>query len=100
MKQEHAKGQLQVMSDSRTVWVNDNTGCCVGRFAWAGIDVHHPSDRQIELGKQCLDCKKGPTTFLDWRHFQDAMFTIYATVIGDSHMPKFLLEPASPSITK
>lgn len=80
----------EVSSDGRTVWVNDKTGCNVGRFAWAGIDVHHSAQRQVELGQQCLDCKKGPTNMDDWLSFQAAMRLHHGVIVGDEHMPNFL----------
>jgi hypothetical protein len=57
--------ETEITTDGKTVWVNDSQGCCIGRFSKHGIDVHHGIETQMEIGKQCLDCKPGPTTLDD-----------------------------------
>lgn len=80
----------EITTDSKTVWVNDSQGCCIGRFSKNGIDVHHNIKTQMENSISCLDCKPGPTTIDDWRHFQTAMLAHYKIVIDDKYMPFFL----------
>ena len=80
----------EVLYDGRNVWVNSAAGCCIGRFSWAGIDIHHDAMKQIELGRQCLDCKKGPTTIEDWRWFVEEMKFHYNVGVPDECMPGFL----------
>lgn len=81
---------IEITHDSRTVWINDAEGCCIGRFSKHGIDVHHDMAGQIELGVSCLDCKCGPTTIADWLAFKEAMFKHHQVVVGDERMPVFL----------
>lgn len=78
--------------DGKTVWVNNDQGCCIGRFSKHGIDVHHDIKTQMEEGKVCQDCKPGPTTIDDWRCFQASMLAHYKIVIDDKYMP-FYLKP-------
>lgn len=79
----------EIMSDGKTVWVNGADGCCLGRFSWAGIDVHKDAEGQQESG-QCLDCKAGPTTYEDWLRFKDGMLQHYNVKIAKKHIPQFL----------
>ena len=81
--------QHEVSSDGKTAWVNGADGCCLGRFSWAGIDVHKDAQAQM-VGGQCLDCKAGPTTTEDWMRFKEGMRHYYGVSIHDRHMPKFL----------
>jgi hypothetical protein len=88
-------GSFEIVSDGRTVWVNAEDGCCVGRFSVNGIDVHHDGASQLALGKQCLDCKPGPCDLSDWRHFQRAMREHYGIWINTKHRPEYLWEDAA-----
>ena len=87
-------GGMEIMSDGRTVWVNGSDGGLLGRFSRAGIDIHHPVAAQVETGKQCLNCKPGPTDGTDWTAFRDGMRDIYGAEISDRHTPDFLKVPA------
>lgn len=89
------ENNCEITSDGRMVWINDNSGCCVGRFGKNGIDVHHSGPMQMDLGEQCLEFKIGPTNFSDWRDFQGAMKRHYRVMVKDAHMPKFLSGAAS-----
>jgi hypothetical protein len=83
--------EAEVFGDGRTVWVNSGTtGASIGRFSWAGIDIHHDAEEQLTLGKQCLDCKRGPTTLEDWVHFVDGMKQHFGAIVPQSLMPRFL----------
>jgi hypothetical protein len=82
--------KAQVESDGKTVWVNSETGMCVGRFSWAGIDIHHDYEAQIQFGRQCMHCKKGPTNAEDWDAFKAEMATHYGVRIDNRHAPRFL----------
>jgi hypothetical protein len=79
----------EIMSDGRTVWVND-AFCNVGRFSRTGVDIHKTADEQMKTGTQCLDCKAGSTTRADWEHFKSTMLRIYGADIEDKYMPEFL----------
>ena len=82
----------EVMSDGRTVWVNAADGCCVGRFSEKGIDVHYNAEKQLLFGRQCLQCKRGPTDLADWYEFKHAMHLHYTITVAEKHRPKFLGE--------
>ncbi len=82
--------QFQILSDGKVVWVNAADGCCVGRFAKSGIDIHHTGEVQVSLGEQCLDCRTGPCGADDWIYFQNGMMKAYGLAIGDEHRPLVL----------
>ena len=82
----------EVMSDGRTVWVNAADGCCVGRFSKQGIDVHYGAEQQMLIGRQCLQCKKGPCDAEDWLEFRAAMRLHFNINVAEAHAPTFLAE--------
>jgi hypothetical protein len=90
---------VEIMSDGKTVWINDSNGCNIGRFCRNGIDIHYSGDQQIALGHQCLDCKIGPCTDADWEHFKVGMSKSYAVVISDKHKPHNLVPMTKLSLT-
>ena len=45
-----AKRQYKIETDGTTVWVNSETGMCIGRFGRNGVDVHRDFEAQLELG--------------------------------------------------
>lgn len=90
MHEMHFKSEdgrdLQLISDGKTVWVNDEEGACVGRFGSGGVDVHRPAGEQ-ELHGQCLDCIKGepfrlPPSWM-WKAFKRSMKKHYGISIPD-----------------
>lgn len=81
----------EIFGNGKTVWVNGSDGSSLGRFSWAGIDIHHPVSMQME-GKVCYDCRKGPTNLQDWSDFKSIMKARYQAEISDRLMPKFLKE--------
>ena len=81
----------EIISDGKVVWINGSDGCNIGRFSRNGIDIHHSAEKQITAGSQCLDCKAGPCTDVDWEHFKLGMLRIYNILIGDNHKPRNLL---------
>lgn len=82
--------KTQIDSDGKTVWMNGEDGCCLARFSWFGIDIHHDFATQAAGAGQCLDCKKGPTTLADWLQFQTGVLKHYGVKVAKRHMPKFL----------
>jgi len=72
----------EVLSDGRTVWVNDERGC-VARFGPTGIDVH----RCDGSGKECLFCMHGRMKAEDWRAFREAVRIHHGYEIDDRHRP-------------
>lgn len=55
-----------------TIWVNKGGGA-IGRFSRFGIDVHHDTETQIALGKQCMDCTHSRPTQEEWLRFKSSM---------------------------
>lgn len=88
-------GEVQIQSDGKTVWVNHNTGCMIGRFSARGIDVHHLVKDEPEL--HCLDCRPGllPLSPLprreEWDSFKASMLKHHKVWV-----PEGLLEFLSP----
>lgn len=80
----------EIISDGKTVWVNDSSGCCIGRFSRNGIDVHHTGKVQMDTGYECIDCKPGRTTIEDWKAFQKGMKEHHGVTVPDRKKPKFL----------
>lgn len=91
---------IQIDSDGRTVWVNDHTSTCIGRFGFGGVDIHHSWEEQIERGQQCLACEKGPTDRGHWERFKAKMFQHYKVVVTDRHMPHRLRGAKVPGEVK
>ena len=77
----------QIVSDGTTVWVNDATGYCLGRFGRMGIDVHvPPSD---DGGRECLYCMSTyAVTIDDWQSFVSKMREHHGVKISHEYMPK------------
>lgn len=80
----------EVTYDGKTVWINGDDSCCIGRFSKNGIDIHHGMTTQMRLGVSCLDCKSGPMTIADWHAFRASMLEYYGVVIEEKCMPTFL----------
>lgn len=85
-----------VESDGVTVWVNERSGYCLGRFGRMGIDVHvDPMDNK---GTQCAFCTHGPVTALDWDIFKRKMLEVHDVVVDDKYLPdRFVFDLAPPS---
>jgi hypothetical protein len=89
---DHAtRGGTEVSSDGRTIWVNDATGMCIGRFSRRGIDVHRSSDAQLRGESQCLDCIHDLPFDESWDRFVESMLKHHGVTISAS------LKPSSPS---
>lgn len=81
---------MEITSNGKTVWVNDDEGVCLGRFSRFGIDVHKDFAGQVASDTQCLDCKAGPVNREDWERFKAGMLSFHNVTVDDSHMPGFL----------
>jgi hypothetical protein len=90
---------VQIESDGMTVWVNDSTGCCIGRFSRFGIDVHRDGDAQLRGEPECLDCVKGLDPVDSWERFVSSMKIHHFVDVSDEHRPQFVLDelPSTPS---
>lgn len=78
----------EIVSDGRTVWVNDATGSCVGRFGPMGVDVHNAVAEQSVKG-QCHYCTHERPTGAEWDRFVDLM-RVRHNVDVTPHRPKWL----------
>lgn len=63
------RDDVEVLHDSRTVWVNGPDGLCIGRFGRRGIDVHRSMAEQLKTGKQCLACTHSRPDLVGWEQF-------------------------------
>lgn len=79
----------EVVSDTRTVWVNAISGCCLGRFGRRGIDIHRDADGQVAIGA-CLHCTHTTPTPADWEVFVKEMKDFYGVEVGEEHKPTWL----------
>lgn len=74
----------EIITDGRTVWVN--TWCCIGRFGFAGIDIHRePGEAQTK--GECLYCTHEPTTRTDWDTFVQKMKELHGVEVPQQFMP-------------
>jgi len=60
----------EILTGANAVWVNDETGHCIGRFGRLGIDVHYPADQALDQPSQCLACTHGRTGEGEWQRFR------------------------------
>jgi hypothetical protein len=78
----------QILSDGRSVWVNAADGCCTGRFARGGVDIHLDGEQQVKQGIECIDCFDRTDDFeQDWQRFTRGMKQHYGVEINDEHKP-------------
>ena len=85
--------KFEIMVGARAVWVNADTGECIGRFGLYGVDVHRRVADQ-HLG-ECLACPHGRVTADDWRLFQTAMLDHYEIDLSHLAMPDFVGKSAN-----
>jgi hypothetical protein len=78
---------VEIVSDGRCVWVNDDQGACIGRFSKRGVDVHRTLAEQLAEGKQCLVCSHGTA---DWDVFVSAMLEHHGVAVGSEHRPSWV----------
>jgi hypothetical protein len=78
----------EILTDGKTVWINDYDGICLGRFSSLGVDVHGTSEQQM-AGTHCEDCfKRNPATpDADWIRFVESMKRIHGIDILPSFKP-------------
>lgn len=83
---------IQIDIGHRAIWVNAETGECIGRFGVYGIDVHRRMVDQ-HLG-ECLDCTHGRVTPAEWTRFQESMLAHHGVDLSDVDMPSFVHQEA------
>lgn len=76
----------EVISNGVTVWVNREW--CLARFGPYGIDIHRTPSEQRATGTECLFCTQGPTSFDDWKLFQQKVQELYGIEVEDKHCPE------------
>jgi hypothetical protein len=81
----------QILWDGRCVWVNDETGCCIGRFTRRGVDVHKTGPEQIATGTQCLDCFHDVEPAHAWDRFVQSMLQHHGVSVPAAARPEFVL---------
>ena len=82
---------FEIAADDRTVWINADSGMCVGRFTKNGMDVHEDALAQME-GKHCLDCAmhlKGDIV-KSWERFTASMKKYYHIDIPADFKPHYV----------
>ena len=81
----------EIIWDGRSVWVNDETGCCIGRFTRRGVDVHKTGPDQVATGIQCLDCFHDVEPAHAWDRFVRSMKLHHGVSVPVSARPGFVL---------
>lgn len=85
--------KAQVTSDGRTVWVNDLSGVCIGRFSPYAFEVHRDLKSQRTHG-ECLHCEHSALpvklTRDHWERWKASMLQHYQVVVSDKHQPRWL----------
>lgn len=81
---------IAIESDGNTVWVNSQTGMCIGRFSRFGIDIHRDFHQQADGKGECLNCTHERPSIAEWERFKSGMREHYGVSVGDEHKPKFL----------
>ena len=78
----------QLMTDGRTVWVNDSFALCIGRLSPIGMDVHAKSEQQRK-GEHCLDCRsvRGLSAQDRWKAFVESMRVHHNVVLPEDFFP-------------
>ncbi len=86
------RGQYQVLSDGRTVWVNEASGGAVARLGSFGdiamVDVHRPLAQQCAEG-ECLDCRHDLAGAEAWDYFKGSVLKHFGLTIAERHRPRW-----------
>lgn len=88
------KPENQIISDGKTVWVNDHNGHCTGRFSKFGIDVHKSFELAGMGSSECLHCTHEKPDFSGWMDFVKAMEKHHGVLISDQYKPEFISHEA------
>lgn len=79
--------RCEIRTDGETIWINDVTGCCIGRFSRSGVDVHHAGMDQLKDGKQCLDCFHEGAPAELWTRFVGSMLAHHGVAVPIDFRP-------------
>ena len=85
----------EIISDGKTVWINDATGCCIGRLSRFGIDIHKTGEEQMLTGTQCLDCAHDVPKDEMWCYFTASMLRNHGVLVPENHRPTWAPEPVA-----
>jgi len=89
----------EIISDGRTVWVNEASGMCIGRFSARGVDVHRSGDCQLRGESSCLDCVHDLPFDESWDRFVESMLKHHGVSVSASLKPHAPAAPESRSRT-
>lgn len=81
---------VEITTDGRTVWVNETTGCCIGRFSRFGLDVHRSMGEMITGAGECLHCTHGRPDKSGWAVFQAMMKLHHNVHVMDRYKPDWV----------
>lgn len=80
-------GDFEVLTDTRTVWVNGADGMNLGRYGPRGVDVHVNFDGQL-AGGYCADCfVRTDDPRADWDRFRESMKRVHDIDVSDGFRP-------------
>lgn len=79
--------KAEIISNGLTVWVNEATGMCIGRFSSRGVDVHRDAESQLRGDAQCLDCTHDLPFDESWDRFVESMFKHHGITIPTELKP-------------
>ena len=82
---------FQVDWDGATVWVNDPSGQCVGRFSRTAYEVHAPETGQDGFGPK-LDAVQPAPDLAGWDAFAERVRSLHGVVLPAESRPQFLVE--------
>ena len=80
--------KYEILIGTCAIWVNADTGECIGRFGRFGIDIHRRVEDQ-HLG-QCLYCTHARVTAYDWVQFKVGMRMFHGVDLSRVDMPRFV----------
>lgn len=90
--------EVQIEVGTNAVWVNDQNGCCIGRFGRLGVDVHYTVDPETlehvdkhgnPMHGVCADCAAVPG-LEGWERFKASMLEVHDVVVTDDHKPEWV----------
>lgn len=81
--------EFEILTDGMTVWVNSQSGMCIGRFSKFGVDVHNDLEIQENGGVQCLDCCHDLPHPEAWDRFVSSMQRHYDIALSEDLRPSY-----------
>lgn len=78
------KGQYEITTDCKTVWVNEAYFGAVGRFGKNRMDVHSRKN------DSCVDCGEHDNSGAAWELFKKSMQQHHGVIISDTFKPAWI----------